>query len=469
MVVLATSDDDAHAYVSAHIVPTLNAALVELCRQRPADPVTWLAQHLKANKPAKPLQSQTPEGLCQHGSAAQKQAFVDCEWMPFYAEMQQALAATATKHALGVSLEEVLPPQSQWESWMRRCMELTAVWHGSPNISAMYQLLTECSEYDGISPYRFQDVPSTWSDDGWTRAVDGRVRGAFAAKAKELEAARGPSAVAQTAGESAIDNTVLPNILTREESKVLLAGRRIKQVLVGRVAALQKSYLRRLAESGALGTAAPLSLAPAQLKALLASVDANASVLKACRIVREGTAWGRLVSTGVLMTSVGEFDAARRVEMEAFIKAALSDDGSSGGTGECGGGVSSTDELDEFVAFVRKSPGRLYQGDASAHRKLLLGVLLSDRYVVLKRSALEAFTNHRFLTTHWERTSPLVTFSDDGAESCLRPAGAREVGRLRKNGFPYFASHGMGLTSSGLAEGESERGGLAYELGAACA
>ena len=122
--------------------------------------------------------------------------------------------------SLNVTLEDVLPPQAQWDEWTRRCLALTEVWHGAPNVSAMYQLLCECSEYDGIAPYRFGDVPVRWSADGWTRAVDGRVRNSFAAKAKELAEARGPSALAQAAGESAIDNSVLPNILTAEESRV---------------------------------------------------------------------------------------------------------------------------------------------------------------------------------------------------------------------------------------------------------
>lgn len=39
-----------------------------------------------------------------------------------------------------------------------------------------------------------------------------------------------------------------------------------------------------------------------------------------------------------------------------------------------------------------------------------------------------------------------------------------ERGRLRKNGFSYFDSHGLGLSSSGLNE---QRGSLAFDLGAA--
>jgi len=50
---------EAHEYVHHKISPTLNPALVALCRARPDDPVTWLANWLLANKPQPPLFSVT--------------------------------------------------------------------------------------------------------------------------------------------------------------------------------------------------------------------------------------------------------------------------------------------------------------------------------------------------------------------------------------------------------------------------
>lgn len=41
-------------YVATAISPTLVPALTELCRARPADPVTWLANYLQEHKPPKP-------------------------------------------------------------------------------------------------------------------------------------------------------------------------------------------------------------------------------------------------------------------------------------------------------------------------------------------------------------------------------------------------------------------------------
>jgi len=49
----------ASEYVSAVLTPTLQPALIALCRARPPDPITWLAEYLLANKPQPPLFSVT--------------------------------------------------------------------------------------------------------------------------------------------------------------------------------------------------------------------------------------------------------------------------------------------------------------------------------------------------------------------------------------------------------------------------
>ena len=49
--------DSSRDYVDAHISPTLNAGLVALCKTKPADPISWLANWLIRNKPP-PVQPQ---------------------------------------------------------------------------------------------------------------------------------------------------------------------------------------------------------------------------------------------------------------------------------------------------------------------------------------------------------------------------------------------------------------------------
>jgi hypothetical protein len=50
-------------------------------------------------------------------------------------------------------------------------------------------------------------------------------------------------------------------------------------------------------------------------------------------------------------------------------------------------------------------------------------VMLSDDYVIIKRSTVEKFTNHRHLTIKWTRTKDLVTFDEDEVPHWLREAG----------------------------------------------
>ena len=51
--------DDAKQYAAEYILPTLQKGLAALCKARPSDPTTFLAEWLLANKPAPPTVSIT--------------------------------------------------------------------------------------------------------------------------------------------------------------------------------------------------------------------------------------------------------------------------------------------------------------------------------------------------------------------------------------------------------------------------
>ena len=81
---------------------------------------------------------------------------------------------------------------------------------------------------------------------------------------------------------------------------------------------------------------------------------------------------------------------------------------------------------------------------------------------------MERFTNHRYFASPWVRTTPLKGFEEDGStEKVLREEGAKEYSRIRKNGFAYVESHGLGISSGGITEAttEDQTKSLAYELG----
>ena len=80
-------------YVGAHITPTLSKGLVELCRAKPADPRTWLAEWLLANKPAPKLAAE--------GTAAAVQGVIDMYATPEGKEALQELWVTLDKNGDG--------------------------------------------------------------------------------------------------------------------------------------------------------------------------------------------------------------------------------------------------------------------------------------------------------------------------------------------------------------------------------
>ena len=55
-------------YCEEHINKTLKPALVALCRERPADPVTWLANYLIETKPCNPAEEPGSEEARQEAA-----------------------------------------------------------------------------------------------------------------------------------------------------------------------------------------------------------------------------------------------------------------------------------------------------------------------------------------------------------------------------------------------------------------
>uniref|UniRef100_A0A6T9LQN7 Uncharacterized protein n=1 Tax=Haptolina ericina TaxID=156174 RepID=A0A6T9LQN7_9EUKA len=310
-----------------------------------------------------PCASRASQALCLHGSEEEKAKFLETEWKPFYDELAAALVHTQTNHIVGIALEQVLPPQTAWETWSERCRQLTLKWHGNANVSAVFQLLIECSEYDGISPYRFSDVPREWSTDGWVRALDGNVRAAFSAKAREMEASK-VGVIQQSAGESAIDNTVLPNILTKREAQVLLAGKAIKEVLVRTIARSQTRILSNLVTMGAITTTAPLALKPAELSRVLSQV--STTTLVEADVREHTTAWQRLRAAGCIIQSFGDLSSERLRNIQVFLDEHFA---------QAKVVSNEAPELSDFVKFIRSSPGKLYQQDRLKHKEMLMKVV----------------------------------------------------------------------------------------------
>jgi len=227
--------------------------------------------------------------------------------------------------------------------------------------------------------------------------------------------------------------------------------------LVLRTLQKQRKCLTSLSTISSMPTTALCSLTRDQLRAALEAL--HDEDLIAVGVSPTSSAMRLLRSTGAFVSSFGQFTAEQRMQVQDFLQQSL---GAATAASEIG-----DPELDNFVSFIRAYPGRIYQEDAAQHHKLLAGVMFSRSYVVIPRSVVECFTNHRYFTDRWERTFPLITFNGEGGDSILRQAGMEEFSRFRSNNFSYLDSHGMGISSGGIAEGLSSYGSLAYELGVA--
>merc|ERR1711939_342845 len=93
------------------------------------------------------------------------------------------------------------------------------------------------AEYDGVAPYRFEQVPVEWSKDGFIRAVDGVARASFYGHGSK--ASGGPQGatdetgdLVQTAKESAIANTQISGVMTKRDANMLVVSTMVRGLVV---------------------------------------------------------------------------------------------------------------------------------------------------------------------------------------------------------------------------------------------
>ena len=52
---ILTNETASAEYLEQHVMPTLNASLTQLAKEKPQQPLLWLADYLEKNNPNKPL------------------------------------------------------------------------------------------------------------------------------------------------------------------------------------------------------------------------------------------------------------------------------------------------------------------------------------------------------------------------------------------------------------------------------
>lgn len=380
--------------------------------------------------------------------------FLEKEWSPYLARLQHHLDEVRSRRDLGYSPCEIMPSQSELSSLAQRCLQLTRRWHGRANLSAFYSYFMAMAECDGQSPYRFEDLRQERSPDGYTKVLNGSLRKKLYTGRKSDEDASYTGRMSQSAGESPIDNLVMPNIMLRRCALLLTAGYRVQQLFLR---ALQWKQ-RRILES--------LGLVEVKAGEPTCSVVSN-KVEKYFGKEPSSLAARCLVLRGYVLNSYGQLPDDAKARVDAFLSA------------EIGGEVNVRDDMAAFVQHCREHPGRTFQS-AVEHKAMLLRAMASRSVRVIFRSDLEPFTQHRYVAIPWTRSVPLQALSSAVAGRghelhrtrsgqtvrCLRPAGTLEVSRFRKNVFPYGESHGLAQSGGGCAEQpEWQPGSLMYELG----
>jgi len=112
-----------------------------------------------------------------------------------------------------------------------------------------------------------------------------------------------------------------------------------------------------------------------------------------------------------------------------------------------------TDDFERFVAWCRDKPGEFFDGEKWKHTHVKIAGLWNDQVVVVRRSAMEKFTNARFFPIAWTRTQPLWAVTSSGPVK-IRSENILESSSVRVNECPYAHLHGMSLSGAGFASDE---------------
>ncbi|CAL1155278.1 unnamed protein product [Cladocopium goreaui] len=365
-------------------------------------------------------------------SERQRSQFLREQWEPFQEEVENLLQSTAARADAGFSLHEIMPSHLRLRALTDKCRSLTETWHGRANISYMYEMFMKMAERDGHSCYLFQDIPQQRSDDGFVRVLDGEVRIRLYSRPKAASHSKTSPLVGrmpQLAGESPIDNLQLPNLMRQKDALLVTVGRRIQQFFLWALRWKQRRILGKMfsMQSGRQDCAAVKARAQSMQEGDDSSVALNL-----------------LVEHGCLVESYGQVPQVIRTRADEFIAECLQRP-----EGEL------DEELADFLKHCQINPGRPYKADRVGHKLLLLKALRSPELRVMWRSDVEAFTQHRYITTTWIRKVPLYYLPDGSSDfTILRSPGAEESSRFRKNVFAYAESHGLGQSGGGGVDRE---------------
>jgi len=408
-----------------------------------------------ASPPRVGIGEQSISSLCAH--------FLAGLWAPLLNSLEEHKNEIRVRQARGYRKHDCFPlVGNQIVSLRNHVCHLTEVWYGANrgcNLSAFYRWFVEAMGVLGVTAYSYETIPQERTSDNWAMVVDGAARVA-ALKDKgnndaDYVAAGG---LAQRQGRSAIDNTVLRNLLMPLEARELLVGRRFRKVICHFFAIRQMCILNTL--SGHL----QLDLVS------LAAKDGTAKDHNAVRVVlqgirrtdlaplgidRDSLCFRQLLRRGTVLAGFGQLDAQDQKAVWEAARKLLIPPCVTVSSGRPR--ADSADIFEQLVAWQRDRPGEFFNGDKDLHRQVKIAGVWSGRIVLVKRSAMERFALARYFPLYWERSQPLWSVMGT-QQSVMRQKGAAESSHLRANECPYARYHGMSLSGGSHADDPLKHG-----------
>jgi len=368
------------------------------------------------------------------------------------------------RRARGVRTHECFPLEGgQIPEIGDQVMQLTEIWYGSDrggNLSLVYRWFVKSMETIGVTKYRYDSLPVERTKDDWVVIVDGATRANTLKKLGQgtnLPHAM-PDGPMHKQGLSAIDNTVLRNVFTPTEARMLLLGRRLRKGLCRLIGLRQISILRKLSQwsqidildlSGNENDAEGHRLVRSLLTAL------TAEDLQVLGVDTESFCFQELKRRGSVLLSYGQLSTdAQQIVLQAtrtLLGASTTDVMSPRAESE--------DIFEQFVAWNRDRPGEFFCNDKRKHIEAKLCGIISGNVIAVRRSAMERMTMSRFFPISWSRTQPLWGVFTTGPFQ-VRAAGIKELSRVRANECPYALLHGMSLSAGGFASDPHKRTGM---------
>mmetsp|Transcript_97359 Transcript_97359/g.275183 ORF Transcript_97359/g.275183 Transcript_97359/m.275183 type:complete len:989 (-) Transcript_97359:71-3037(-) len=373
-------------------------------------------------------------------------------WQPMLDDLAALMAEVKSRS--GTPADKFFLSGVQIVALRDRVMRNTQWWYGHErggNLSAFYRWFIDAMNASGVVRFDYRLLlPRVDSKDGWLSMVD------LVKKKEVVSSLPQPKAsdVSQKQGVSAIDNTILCNVFTKEEYLDMRRRHVVRNCLVNFVRILQKIRLRKNGVTSAELSSDGLR-SRVHLKKALATMKQNHDPS-----VRLGVAARHLEAEYNVVQFFRQLDEEGQQQVQSAVGALLAE--RKADATECLGMDSSL--FQRYVVWRRKFPDRYFESDTLTpeeakrkHTMIHVAGLFSGQLCILTRSAMEKLTHVKFIPLQWRRRNQLWLVADERM-AAVRTDGIDEISRIRANEMPYVSYHGISLSKGGAyEEGEMPR------------